>query len=62
MDRGFTVVPLHPGWVATDMGNLGGNGGMPVEESVEAILTVVQKLGEVDSAKFLSYDGSVLSW
>jgi NAD(P)-dependent dehydrogenase (short-subunit alcohol dehydrogenase family) len=61
-DRGFTVVPLHPGWVATDMGNLGGDGAMPVEESVRAILTVVQSLIKEDSAKFLSYDGSVLQW
>jgi NAD(P)-dependent dehydrogenase (short-subunit alcohol dehydrogenase family) len=61
-DRGFTVIPLHPGWVATDMGNLGGDGAMPVEESVSAILSVVHNLSKEDSAKFLSYDGSILQW
>jgi NAD(P)-dependent dehydrogenase (short-subunit alcohol dehydrogenase family) len=62
--RGFTVVPLHPGWVATEMGNLvdGGSGAMNVEESAKAILTIERNLSTEDSAKFLSYDGSILPW
>ena len=60
--QGFTVIPLHPGWVATDMGNLAGPGAMSVEESVSAVLAVIRKLKLEDSAKFLSYDGESLPW
>lgn len=60
--QGFTVIPLHPGWVATEMGNLGGSGGMSVNESAKAVLNVIGKLKPEDSAKFFSYDGSTLPW
>lgn len=61
-DQGFTVVPLHPGWVATDMGNAGGSGAMPVPESARGILDVLEKLKHEDSAKFYAWNGSTLPW
>lgn len=57
--EGFTVVPIHPGWVATDMG---GEGGMPVTKSVEGIKKVVLGLKLEDSAKFYNWDGSLIEW
>lgn len=60
--QGFTVVPIHPGWVATDMGNLGGTGAMPVEDSVKGMLKVFGKLKPEDSATFLNYDGKTNPW
>lgn len=59
MAEGFTVVPIHPGWVATDMG---GEGGMPVTKSVADIKKVVLGLKLEDSAKFYNWDGSLIEW
>jgi NAD(P)-dependent dehydrogenase (short-subunit alcohol dehydrogenase family) len=61
-DEGFTVVPMHPGWVATDMGNVCGPGAMPIPTSAEGILRVVGGLTYADSAKFYNWDGSILPW
>ncbi|CAG7969942.1 unnamed protein product [Penicillium salamii] len=58
----FTVIPIHPGNVATDMGNIGGGGGTPVDEAVGRILTVIRTAAQKDSAKFFSHDGSILPW
>ena len=60
--EGFTVVPLHPGWVATDMGNVGGPGAMPIEESAKGIVKVLNGLKKGDSAKFFNWDGSSSPW
>lgn len=59
---GFTVVAIHPGWVATDMGNLGGPGAMPTTESVEKIMKIVNGLSAADGAKFFNIDGTILPW
>lgn len=59
---GFTVVPIHPGWVATDMGNAFGKGAIPVDESVAGMLKVIESLKHDDSAKFLQYDGQEVPW
>lgn len=59
---GFTVVPIHPGWVATDMGRIAGDGGMPVAKSAAGILKVVEKLTPQNSATFYNYDGTTLPW
>ncbi|KAH8704151.1 hypothetical protein BGW36DRAFT_313715 [Talaromyces proteolyticus] len=61
-EEGFTVVPLHPGWVATDMGNEAGSGAMPIPKSVEGILHVLEKVTLEDSAKFYLWDGAILPW
>lgn len=58
----FTVIPIHPGWVDTDMGRIAGDGGMPPEKSAAGIIGVLQKLKLNDSATFFSYDGTTLPW
>jgi NAD(P)-dependent dehydrogenase (short-subunit alcohol dehydrogenase family) len=59
---GFTVVSVHPGWLATEMGNIAGEGGMPVSESAAHILKIVEGLRLEDGAKFFNYDGTTLPW
>ncbi|KAI1626988.1 hypothetical protein EDD37DRAFT_646683 [Exophiala viscosa] len=61
-DDGFKVVFIHPGWVATDMGNLAGPGAMPVTESVQKIMEIVNGLSRTDGAKFFDMDGTTLPW
>ncbi|KAJ6627599.1 hypothetical protein B0H10DRAFT_1940963 [Mycena sp. CBHHK59/15] len=61
-DEGFTVVPIHPGWVATDMGNAHGPGGMPPATSAKAILQLVDNLTTKDSATFFKFDGEKMPW
>jgi NAD(P)-dependent dehydrogenase (short-subunit alcohol dehydrogenase family) len=56
----FICIPIHPGWVRTDMG--GPNAPLTVEESVAGIRKVVEGLKPSDSGKFWSYDGSNLPW
>ncbi len=56
------VVPLHPGWVATDLGKLSGDGGMESSISAEGIVQVVLKLEQSDSARFFRFDGEILPW
>lgn len=60
--EGFIVVAIHPGWVATDMGNLAGPGAMPARESVEKIMHIVDRLKLEDSATFFNIDGSTLPY
>lgn len=62
MGEGFTVVPVHPGWVATDMGNLSGDGAMPIEKSADGLLTLVRSLKKEDSGKFFNWDSTPLPW
>ncbi|KAJ7889243.1 hypothetical protein B0H13DRAFT_1888079 [Mycena leptocephala] len=50
--EGFTVVPVHPGWVATDMGNQHGSGGMSPATSAKAILKLVDELTPEKSGTF----------
>ncbi|KAK0447408.1 uncharacterized protein EV420DRAFT_1647734 [Desarmillaria tabescens] len=60
--EGFIVVPVNPGWVATDMGNLVGNGGMEPKDSAKGIVRVVEGLKREDSAKFFQFDGTLVPW
>jgi NAD(P)-dependent dehydrogenase (short-subunit alcohol dehydrogenase family) len=58
--RGLIVVPLHPGWVRTDMGGPGAD--IDVDTSVRGMKKVIDGLTPADSGKFLVYDGSTLPW
>lgn len=60
--EGFTVVPIHPGWVSTDMGNSVRTGGIPVPESAAGIIDIVNGLTRENSATFYQYDGANLPW
>lgn len=57
---GIKSVLLHPGWVMTSMG--GPEAPLPVKESVEGMLQVIDKLTEEQNGKFLDYQGEELAW
>lgn len=63
-EEGFTVIPIHPGMVSTDMGEAAkdtfGDGWKPIttEESAEGLFKVIDGATKEDSGRFLSYDGS----
>ncbi len=59
-EEGFVVVPVHPGWVATDMGSLAGEGGMEPSVSAKSIVDVVEGLKKDDNAKFFRFDGTLM--
>ena len=58
--RGIIAVPMHPGWVRTDMG--GPKAPLGVEESAEGMRRVVAGLTLADSGRFLQWDGQELAW
>jgi len=57
---GIVVVPIHPGWVRTDMG--GPSGMLDPHESIAGMLKVITKAGAAESGRFVSYDGSDIPW
>jgi len=63
----IAFIPLHPGWVDTDMGSAAGKvrGVTPpvkVVDSVKGLLSVIDKVNLEASGKFLSFDGTSLPW
>jgi NAD(P)-dependent dehydrogenase (short-subunit alcohol dehydrogenase family) len=58
--RGVIAIPMHPGWVRTDMG--GPNADIDVETSTGGMVKVVLELKASDSGRYLAYDGSELPW
>ncbi|MDX2145068.1 MAG: SDR family oxidoreductase [Rhodospirillaceae bacterium] len=58
--RGITVIPLHPGWVRTEMG--GPNADIDTDTSVTGMKKVVDGLKPTDSGRYMVYDGSELPW
>jgi len=56
----FTCIVLSPGWVKTDMGGAGAT--LTPEESVRAMLRVIDGLTPKDSGKFLDHRGRELPW
>jgi len=58
--RGIIAVPIHPGWVRTDMG--GASAPLSVEDSAADIRKVIAGLKAADSGRFLRHDGSELPW
>ncbi|XP_078236506.1 C-signal isoform X2 [Pogona vitticeps] len=55
-------VPLHPGWLQTEMGNSAMPATMTVEEGVQKILDTLSQLSEKDSGTFVDLEGKVLPW
>jgi NAD(P)-dependent dehydrogenase (short-subunit alcohol dehydrogenase family) len=58
--RGITVLPLHPGWVRTDMG--GPDAEIDVETSVAGMREVIDSVTMKDSGRFLDYLGAEIPW
>jgi len=58
--EGFTCVVLHPGWVQTDMGGAGAP--LTPQESVSAMLRVIDDLDRDANGQFLNYDGTPIPW
>jgi len=58
--KGVICVALHPGWVQTDMG--GATATLTIEQSVPAMVKVIDDLKPADNGRFLQYDGTELPW
>ncbi|MBM3513954.1 MAG: SDR family oxidoreductase [Alphaproteobacteria bacterium] len=58
--RGITVVPLHPGWVKTDMG--GPKADLDVATSTAGMKKVIDGLTLEKSGRYWVYDGSNMPW
>jgi len=59
-EKGFTVLALHPGHVQTDMG--GSNAPLKPDESIDAMIKVIDSLAIEDTGKFLNWDGTEIPW
>ena len=58
--RGVICTVLHPGWVQTDMG--GGSAPLTTDQSVPAMIKVIDGLSPKDNGRFINYDGSEIPW
>jgi len=54
------VCPIHPGWVQTDMG--GSKADLTVQESVSALIRLIDRLELSDSGHFLKWNGEEHLW
>jgi NAD(P)-dependent dehydrogenase (short-subunit alcohol dehydrogenase family) len=58
--RGIVVVPMHPGWVRTDIG--GPRAELEVAQSVGGVRRVIAGLTLESSGRFFQWDGRELPW
>ena len=58
--RGIIAVPMHPGWVRTDLG--GPRAELDCEASVTGMRRVIAALTPAQSGSFLQWDGGELPW
>ena len=58
--RGIVAIPVHPGWVRTDMG--GPKADIDAQTSVSGMRKLIAGLKPEDSGKFWMYDGTELPW
>jgi len=58
--RGVVVVCVDPGWVKTDMGGKGAI--LYPDESIGAMLKLLNGLTKADTGKYYRYDGSEITW
>jgi NAD(P)-dependent dehydrogenase (short-subunit alcohol dehydrogenase family) len=58
--RGIIAIPLHPGWVRTDMG--GPKADIDVQTSVRGMRKVIEGLTPEQSGRFWAYDGTEVPW
>jgi len=59
-DKKLICVVMHPGWVQTDMG--GAQATLTIDQSVPAMVKVIDGLKPSDNGRFLNYDGSEIPW
>ncbi|MBO9661357.1 SDR family oxidoreductase [Dokdonella sp.] len=59
-EHGAIVAALSPGWVRTDMG--GANAPLGADESVAAMLRVIDRLRPADNGRFLAQTGAAIDW
>ena len=58
--RGLTSIVLHPGWVQTDMGGAGAT--LTIDQSVPAMVKVIDGLKSSQNGHFINYDGIEIAW
>jgi len=58
--RGIIFIPIHPGWVKTDMGGSGAS--LNISDSVGPIIKYILKSTENESGKFVGYNGAGIEW
>jgi len=59
-ERRIAVAMLHPGWAQTDMG--GDDASLPVAESVQGLLRVIDGLKPAQSGGYFDWQGRTLPW
>ncbi|WOR15756.1 SDR family oxidoreductase [Hyphomonas sp. FCG-A18] len=59
-EKGISLLTLHPGWVATDMG--GEQAPVHPEESAAGLVKVIDANGVSGELHFLDWQGTVLPW
>ncbi len=57
---GFTCIAMSPGWVKTDMG--GPNARLTPDQSIDAMVKVIEGLSTEDSGQFYSHGGDLVPW
>jgi NAD(P)-dependent dehydrogenase (short-subunit alcohol dehydrogenase family) len=58
--EGFVTIAINPGWVQTDMG--GPQAPLRPEQSVHAMLNVIDRLSAEHGGRFFNHDGAELRW
>ena len=63
-DRELTVLLIHPGWVATEQGTLGGtvSAEIGVSESVRGVADVVERYRGSGRLRYCDYQDQPLPW
>jgi NAD(P)-dependent dehydrogenase (short-subunit alcohol dehydrogenase family) len=59
-DKGIMAIPVHPGWVHTDMGGSGAD--ISPAESASGLRKVIAELTPERSGRFWNYNGEELPW
>lgn len=59
-DKKLICVVMHPGWVQTDMG--GAQATLTIDQSVPAMVKVIDGLKPADNGRFINYDGNEIPW
>ena len=58
--HGIATLTLHPGWVRTDMGGMGG--WIDAYESVQGMIKQIKKLTLDNTGKYVDYAGKSINW